>query len=191
MLLREERAHLEGKNLYRAIKMGVRMASGWRIELFGQLRAMRGDEILSRFRTQKAGSLLAYLAFHLNRSHPCETLIEILWPDVDEKSGRNNLSMALSFLRHPLEPPGERSGSVLLADRATVRLNPACVATDVAEFESLISTGENGDSAAEWDSVWRRRSLYTVAPSCPASMKSGSIPSGTVWRSCLLGASDD
>src|SRR5687768_9014046 len=127
----------------------MRLASKWRIELLGQLCAVRGEERITRFRTQKTGSLLAYLAYHLNRSHPRETIIEILWPGTDEKAGRNNLSMALSFLRHPLEPPGELAGSVLIADRSSVGLNPAAVTTDISAFQSLLGSGDDEDSSAE------------------------------------------
>ena len=39
----------------------------WRIEMLGGLRARQGDHILSRFRTRSAASLLAFLAFALDR----------------------------------------------------------------------------------------------------------------------------
>ena len=93
--------------------------------------------------------MLAYLAYHLNRSHSRESLIEVLWSEADEKSGRNNLSMSLSFLRGPLELPGESAGSVLLADRVNVQLNPAAVTTDVMEFTSLLGPVDESDSIAD------------------------------------------
>jgi hypothetical protein len=36
-----------------------------RIELFGGLRLLQGDRVITRFRTHKAATLLAYLALHL------------------------------------------------------------------------------------------------------------------------------
>lgn len=110
----------------------------WTIQLFGGLHASQQERRISRFRTQKTGSLLGYLAYHLGRSHPREVLIEMLWPDAAPESGRHNLSLALSSLRNQLEPPGVPAGSVLLADHLSVELNPASVLTDVAAFEAML-----------------------------------------------------
>jgi predicted ATPase/DNA-binding SARP family transcriptional activator len=109
-----------------------------RIELLGGVRVLQGERVITRFRTQKAGTLLAYLAYHLPRAHPREVLIELLWPDVEPTAGRHRLSMALSSLRHQLEPPGVPVGAVIVADRNSVRLNALSVTTDVAEFETAL-----------------------------------------------------
>src|SRR5579862_2707757 len=111
----------------------------WIIQLLGGLTAHSHQRQLTRFRTQKAASLLAYLAFRAapgTPPQPREILIDLLWPDAEPEVGRHNLSNALSFLRHLLEPPGVPPGSVILADRASVRLNPAVVTVDVLDFES-------------------------------------------------------
>src|SRR2546426_12736738 len=89
----------------------------WRIELLGGLRAVHDQTIVSRFRSQKTASLLAYLAYYPRRQHAREVLIEMLWPESDLDAGRNSLSVALSSLRRQLEPPGIRSGSVVIANR--------------------------------------------------------------------------
>ena len=90
------------------------MDEPWRVELFGGLRAQRGDQILTRFRTQKTALLLAYLAYHRQRTHSRETLIELLWPESEENVGRHKLSVALSSLRGQLEPASAPTGSVLI-----------------------------------------------------------------------------
>ncbi len=82
------------------------MNQPWYIQLFGTLRARQEDRIITRFRTQKTGALLAYLAYFRGRSHTRETLIELFWPDTELDSGRHSLSLALSSLRSLLEPPG-------------------------------------------------------------------------------------
>src|SRR5581483_3417910 len=46
--------------------------------------------------------------------------------------------LAFYPLRPQLEPPGVPAGAVLLADRATIRLNPEAICTDVAEFEASL-----------------------------------------------------
>jgi len=114
----------------------------WRIELLGRLCARQGAQEITRFRTQKTGALLAYLALNLPRSIPREALLDALWPEHDIDSARNSLSVALNSLRRQLEPPGVPSGAVLIADRSQVRLNPAAVTTDVAEFEAALQTAE-------------------------------------------------
>src|SRR5262245_60292813 len=101
-----------------------------RIEMFGGLRVQQGDRLITRFTTQKTASLLAYLAYHLDRAHPRELLIELLWPDVDPPAGRNRLSVALNSLRRQLEPLGVPTGALLQADYQRIQLHPSAVTTD-------------------------------------------------------------
>jgi len=115
------------------------MDTPWRIQLFGGLRAECGERVVERFRTQKTGALLAFLAFHRDRSHPREVLIEVLWPASPPLAGRQSLSMAISSLRHQFEPPGVAAGSFVRTDRFSVQLNPGAVDTDVADFEKALS----------------------------------------------------
>src|ERR1051326_8271651 len=116
------------------------MENIWSIQLFGRLRLTSGERTVDRFRTQKAASILAYLAYHHHRSHPREALIDLLWPDAEIESARHSLSLALSSLRHQLEPPGIPPGSVIVADRYSVELNPEAFSTDVMEFERALRT---------------------------------------------------
>src|SRR5690348_5365690 len=102
----------------------ISMGPQWRIEMMGQLRALAADRTITRFRTQKTGALLAYLAYHRDRLHPRELLIDTLWPDCELQAGRHSLSQALSSLRNQFEPPGVPAGTVIVADRAQVGLNP-------------------------------------------------------------------
>ena len=45
----------------------------WRIELFGGLRALGGERVVTRFRTHKTSALLAFLALFPDRPHPRES----------------------------------------------------------------------------------------------------------------------
>jgi len=119
------------------------------IELLGGLRVAQGERVITRFRTQKGGALLGYLAYHLDRAHPREVLIELLWPWSAPAAGRNSLSVELSSLRQQLEPPGVPKGAVIAADRASVRLNPDAVTTDVAEFSASLASAERAKTNAE------------------------------------------
>jgi DNA-binding SARP family transcriptional activator len=112
----------------------------WRIELLGGLRAQRGDRVVTRFRTQKNVLLLAYLALYSQHPQPREVLIELFWPEIDPELGRNNLRSSLHALRRELEPPGSEAGTVLIADRQSIRLDPAAFTTDVAEFRQALRT---------------------------------------------------
>jgi predicted ATPase/DNA-binding SARP family transcriptional activator len=124
------------------------MDGAWRIELLGGLRASRGDQAVRRFRTQKAGLLLAYLAFYLRRSHPREALIEMLWPEGDPAVTRRRLRVLLSSLRRQLEPPGVALGAVLVADYSAVQLNADAVTTDVAAFDAALREASASDAAS-------------------------------------------
>ncbi|MBV9865173.1 MAG: tetratricopeptide repeat protein [Abitibacteriaceae bacterium] len=132
----------------------MKMTRPWRIELLGGLRARCADQVITRFRTQKAGALLAYLAYHHQRTHPREVLVEVLWPDIEPAAARNNLRVALVSLRHQLEPPGATAGGVILADRASLGLNPLAISTDVIEFEATLQAAAQVQDAGERVQFW-------------------------------------
>lgn len=117
--------------------------------MLGGLQAVSRDLTITRFRTQKTGFLLAYLALYLHRSHPREQLAELFWPDEDEEAARHNLRNALSALRRQLEPPGATPGAVLSADRQAVRLNPLLVSSDATEFQALLEQARRATNATE------------------------------------------
>lgn len=113
-----------------------------RIQLLGPLRVTRGDRVTTKFRTQKTAALLGYLAYHLGRPHRREDLIGLLWPDHAPAQARNSLSQAISSLRHELELPEEPPGSVLVADRHAVALEPSSVEVDVDSLRKAIQAQE-------------------------------------------------
>lgn len=124
------------------------MNAPWQIELLGRLRAVQGECVITRFRTRKAGLLLARLALFPRRAHPREELCDLLWPDVDLETGRSNLRQALASLRRQLEPPGTSGGSVLIADRHCLQLNPNAVIADVGRFENALKAGRLAEAEA-------------------------------------------
>jgi DNA-binding SARP family transcriptional activator len=133
----------------------------WRIELFGGLRARRGDVIIDRFATRKTGALLARLAFCPDRPHPREELMELFWPEMELDAARHNLRQTLFTLRRLLEPPGTRPSSALLADMSSVGLAPGAVATDVADFETaLLEAKSAGSEEARREWLTRAAELY-------------------------------
>src|SRR5947209_2254332 len=109
------------------------MDSQCRIELLGGLCVKQADRLITRFRPQKAATLLSLLSHHLHRTNKREELIELLWPEVEPKAGHTRLNTELSSLRRHLEPAGVPKGTVFLKDHTVVQLNPENVVTDVDE----------------------------------------------------------
>lgn len=120
----------------------------WRIELLGSLRAVRGDQIITRFSTVKTAALLAYLACRREQPTPRDELVDRLWPECERDAGRHRLAQALFSLRRLLEPPGSPSGVVIVARRTSLQLSPAVV-TDVGEFEAATQAAARAASSAE------------------------------------------
>lgn len=110
----------------------------WRVQVLGRLALSQGSAVITHFESRMVGALLAYLALYPQRPHPREELIDLLWPEADLDAGRHRLRQALSTLRRQLEPPGTPYGSVLLADRHAIRLNPETFTCDAADFERLV-----------------------------------------------------
>src|SRR5579859_1872479 len=116
----------------------------------GGLRLAHGRTPLPRLATQKAGSLLAYLVLHPDRSHPRETLAEMLWPNRPGKNARRSLHTALWQVRRALKQAGLDPSDYLFAtDLALEWRAPAdSVWLDVREFEA-------GADSAEVESLQR------------------------------------
>ncbi|WP_309716740.1 NB-ARC domain-containing protein [Armatimonas sp.] len=109
----------------------------WRITFLGSVSATREGKALTRFESSRAIALLARLALFPRRTHPREELIELLWPEVEREVAQVRLRHTLRTLRQPLEL-GLPAGSVLIADRLSVRINPDAITTDVAQFEQAL-----------------------------------------------------
>jgi len=91
---------------------------------------------------QKDRALLAILALPAGTTHSRDKLASLLWSDRGEQQARDSLKHALTKLRQCLPPT---SRAPIVADRSTVRLDPAAMAIDVATFERLVG---NGSTAA-------------------------------------------
>lgn len=118
----------------------------WRVRLFGELEARRGEERITRFGSRKNGALLALLAFKPGRAVLREAAMEILWPGVEPAVGRNRLSVALNALRKLLEPPGTGRGTVLVAEGDSLRLAAEAVASDVAQLEAALARARGAEA---------------------------------------------
>ena len=133
-----------------------RQGAYYRIEMFGGLRVWQGDTLHTRFRTQKAASMLAYLALHLHQVQARERLLDLFWPEMPAEVARTNLSTTLAQLRKQLEPVGVPSGSLLLADRRQVWLHEAAITTDVAEFDRSVQEAARCEEAEQQTELLQR-----------------------------------
>lgn len=138
------------------------MYKPWTIELLGGLRLRQGERAHSRFRSQKTGALLGYLALNLHREHSRDYLADLFWPEDLPEAARSSLRTALSALRRQLEPQETPEGCILSAGRLMVRLNPDQVRVDVIEYEALLREAnrlEEG-SPAQVERLLRAVELY-------------------------------
>lgn len=128
------------------------MPHPWQIKLLGEWQVRREGDMPVHFKTRQASVLLAYLALHRRHAHSREMLAEQLWPDEDGDATRSRLRTVLWELRRVLEPEGTPPGTVLIAERAEIRLAPTTCTTDVEEFErsyqAALKTGEENARAA-------------------------------------------
>src|SRR5581483_1663834 len=136
-----------GKSLFQEKEM---LTEVWRINMLGGWQVRQNEIVLERFRTRKTAVLLAYLAYHSQRAHAREELADLFWPDATPELGLKSLGVALSSLRHALEPPGVIPGVILDADRLTIRLRPETVQTDVAEFREALRVAHNTAETPLW-----------------------------------------
>jgi DNA-binding SARP family transcriptional activator len=120
-----------------------------RLELFllGPPRLER-DDVPLQFDTRKIMALVAYLAMsdlgpegaHISR----DSLLALLWPDLDPSRARAVLRRNLSLLRSALE------GEWLVVDRQMVSTDPeADFWLDVEQFTGLVRAGEDHDYPPE------------------------------------------
>ena len=108
--------------------VAVTLLGGFEIRADGAARDLPG---------QKDRALLAVLALTPGAAYTRDKLAGLLWGDRGDPHARDSLKHALARLRVALG----RDGDPLVADRQSVRLDPASVTVDVAAFERLLAEG--------------------------------------------------
>ena len=108
----------------------------WRLRTFGGLAIENGRIEAAAATRRRPLALLALLAIAGPRGMRREKVVSLLWPESDEERGRNSLSQALAALRRDMAEEDVVVGTVEL------RLNPAFMECDVAEFESAVASGD-------------------------------------------------
>ena len=129
------------------------------IRVLGELELEADGQVLERIRSQRARSLISWLAVH-SGLHPRSRVASVFWPDVLDESARSSLRTTLATLRRELGPTG---ADVVTAtrDRVGIELGPE-VSIDLSAFEELVSRGEleeaatlcHGELLADLDDDW-------------------------------------
>src|SRR5579871_2632230 len=119
------------------------------IELFGALSAWPADAPPVEFDPRRTGTVLAWLALHLDTPQTRAEMCALFWPDDEPDAARYKLRQALYAIRGKLEQPAHAPDPLLLATGTTVQLNPALVRTDVAAFEEAHRAGKSAVDPAE------------------------------------------
>ncbi len=117
----------------------------WQLQFLGGLRAQGGGRTIERFRTQKTGALLAYLALHPHQTHSRDVLIELFWPDSEPGAARTNLRVAINSLHRQFGWDGD----ALVSRSDGARLHPDTFVTDVSVFEQALNKAERADTPAD------------------------------------------
>lgn len=114
----------------------------WRLRTFGGLSIENGGVNAAAAARRRPLALLALLAIAGQRGLRREKVVALLWPESDEEHGRNSLSQALHALRRDM------AGDDVVVGTVELRLNPAVIESDVAEFEGAILAGDLERAAA-------------------------------------------
>src|SRR5215831_2091915 len=120
------------------------------LTLFGSFGVRAPNEGAINLLGQKERALLAFLALSPGTTHSRDKLASLLWSDRGDPQARDSLKHALTNLRQCLH---SADSPAIIADRQSVRLDPAAVSTDVAAFERLLSAGTP-------DSIEQAMALY-------------------------------
>ncbi|MGD9318296.1 MAG: BTAD domain-containing putative transcriptional regulator, partial [Anaerolineae bacterium] len=99
------------------------------IHLLGSFQVNLDGEPVTGFESDKVRALLAYLAVEVGGPHRREKLAGLCWPELPERSARNNLRVALANLRKLLgdHARAEAQGatpSFLRVSRQSIQINP-------------------------------------------------------------------
>jgi DNA-binding SARP family transcriptional activator/TolB-like protein len=115
-----------------------------RINALGGLsvRDEAGNPIAGAAAQPRRMAILALLARAGQRGVTREKLLALLWPDADDERGPRTLAQALYALRKDL---GVDDAIVGLKE---LRLDPATVSSDIADFSSAVSRGDDARAVA-------------------------------------------
>ncbi|HEX6048672.1 MAG TPA: BTAD domain-containing putative transcriptional regulator, partial [Gemmatimonadaceae bacterium] len=109
-----------------------------------ELRSSSGDEPNAVSSSQKLAALLAYLAIARPRGlHRRDTLVGLLWPELDQERARAALRHAVYRLRRTLG-----ADAIVSRGDEDIGVNVRVVRCDAAAFDDLLDAGSIADALA-------------------------------------------
>lgn len=118
---------------------------------------------VERWDRKQSLTLLKYLALHVDQTVHRGRLIDLLWPDADEETGRERLKVVVYSLRKKIFDAGAGKNIVEFLDGA-YRLRRDAVWIDHLAFDELVARGRGfeaqGRSEAAFESYEQARHLY-------------------------------
>ncbi len=101
-------------------------------------------------RKQQALTLLKLLVARVGRAVPREVLSEWLWPETDERRGRERLKVTMYALRHQLRAAGLNEEVIETVDGAYL-LRREAVWIDVEAFDRSVADGAAQQHQEQWE----------------------------------------
>src|SRR5688572_22651764 len=108
------------------------------LRLLGTFELKLSDGRVVDLPGQKDRALLALLALSVGTPQPREKLASLLWSDRGDAQARDSLKHALTRIRQCF---GEGAPCPIIADRQSVKLDPAGLAIDTNRFEDMVRKG--------------------------------------------------
>lgn len=128
-----------------------------RVGVLGQFFLCLDDRVLTTpQRRKKASDIIKLLALQPKQRLHREQVLEALWPDLEEKSGMNNLHQNLYHARRMLEPgltAGARPRFLTFEHETLVLYAGGSVEVDYAEFLRLLSQARIQKDAALYEAA--------------------------------------
>lgn len=115
------------------------MVGSIRVNVLGEFSVHRADGGAARFRTTRAGEVVALLVLRESRRMLRDELALDIWPDADRSSRLANLRPALSYARQALGDPG-----ILIQEGEMIALSPSVV-SDWQDVEALEAKAQSAD----------------------------------------------
>ncbi len=119
-----------------------------RVQTLGPFRVWRGEEevVPDAWQREKSRHLFQFFLTYRGRLLDRDQIVERMWPGLDAETGRRDFKVALSTLRHVLEPdrePGAPSAYVARDGSRYGLRRGADVWIDAQRFEALVNQGDD------------------------------------------------
>lgn len=110
-----------------------------------QIRKPNGELEFLKWRTTKAKELFAYLLYHRGKVVSKDALLELLWPELDERKGLANLQTSINRIRSVWNAVGE-----------------GYISIRYAQYGYILETKQLRIDAEEWEQALRRLNPVSI-----------------------------